>query len=201
MDSFIEVALGTVPMLGKTLKGLSYAGKREIVRNMFREAEKDLGKSGAKKFFLGMAKNGAEEGAEEGLQYVNSWMWRALGGDQSNEFKLDELADNMAQGAIGGAALGIIGGADSARNARRALETEKTEQQTNPPETPVAVTTRFGEIPLGADGKPFCSRSMPILRPSLTNISKIAAAGGALRKRNPEKNHRYVRTVDSDDRG
>ena len=154
VDSFIEVALGTVPMLGKTLKGLSYAGKREIVRNMFREAEKDLGKSGAKKFFLGMAKNGAEEGAEEGLQYVNSWMWRALGGDQSNEFKLDELADNMAQGAIGGAALGIIGGADSARNARRALETEKTEQQTNPPETPVAVTTRFGEIPLGADGKP-----------------------------------------------
>ena len=110
VDSFIEIALGTVPMLGKSLKGLTYAGKRQLVKGMFREAEKQLGRSGAKRFFLGLAKNGGEEMTEEGLQYINNWMWRAIGGDQSNEFKFGEMADNMGQGFIGGVGLGIVGG-------------------------------------------------------------------------------------------
>ena len=113
LDAVTEVALGTVPMLGKTLKGLTVAGKRELVKGMFREAEKQLGRSGAKRFFLGMAKNGLEEGAEEAVQYVNSWAFRALGGDPTNEFNIGEMTDAMAQGAIGGAALGMIGGASN----------------------------------------------------------------------------------------
>ena len=162
VDSFIEVALETLPMLGRTLKGMSYAGKREIVRDMFREAEKELGRSGAKKFFLGMAKNGAEEGAEEGLQYVNSWMWRALGGDKDNEFKLGELADNMAQGAIGGAAFGMIGGANDARIAGRRADRIRPEKINLPDfsagnmttQNKIAGITGPDGIPRNPDGTP-----------------------------------------------
>ena len=112
VDALTEVALGTVPMLGKTLKGLTFAGKRQLIKGMFNEAAKDLGRKGAQRFFLGLAKNGMEEGAEEAVQYVNSWVWRALGGDPNNEFSVKELAENTAAGAIGGAALGVIGGAN-----------------------------------------------------------------------------------------
>ena len=112
IDALTEVALGTVPMFGKTLKGLTYAGKRQLIKGMYKAAAKDLGRTGAQRFFLGLAKNGMEEGAEEAVQYINSWAWRALGGDPNNEFSWKELGDNTLQGAIGGAALGVVGGAN-----------------------------------------------------------------------------------------
>ena len=115
LDAIIEVALGTVPTVGRSFKAMGYAGKRALVRQMFREAEKDLGRSGAKRFFLALAKNGAEEGAEEAMQYINSWFWRMVGGDASNTFDLKELADNTAQGFIGGVALGGLDAYKSAR--------------------------------------------------------------------------------------
>lgn len=110
VDATIENLMGTVPLLGKSMKGLSAGAKRELVKGFFREAEKDLGRAGAKNFFLRLGKaslkNGGEEFTEEGLQYCNSWFWRAIGGDKNNEFSFDELKENMAQGGIAGLAMG-----------------------------------------------------------------------------------------------
>lgn len=127
-DALTEIALGTVPMVGKNLRGMSYAGKRAIVKEMYRQAEKELGRSGAKRFFIALGKNGLEEGAEEAIQYFNSWFWRAVGQDPGNRFDFGELADNALQGFVGGAGLGVLGGANEVATygkARPWLPTEK----------------------------------------------------------------------------
>ena len=110
VDTAIELALGTVPLVGKAMKGLGRGGKRELVKAMYREAEKDLGRSGAKRFFIEMGKNSGEEGLEEALQYTNTWMWRAIGGDKDNKFELIEVLDAAGQGAIGAIPFGAFDG-------------------------------------------------------------------------------------------
>lgn len=115
VDTAIELALGTVPLVGKAMKGLGRGGKRELVKAMYREAEKDLGRSGAKRFFIEMGKNSGEEGLEEALQYTNTWMWRAIGGDKANKFELKEVLDAAGQGAVGAIPFGAADGVQSVR--------------------------------------------------------------------------------------
>jgi hypothetical protein len=103
-------------MLGKALKKMSPMAKGALVKGVVQSAEKQLGKSAAHKFFVGMAKNGVEEAGEEGLQYINNWFWRAIGNDPNVKFSLAEMGDAMLKGGIGGTALGMIGGASDARS-------------------------------------------------------------------------------------
>ena len=109
-DALVETSLGSIPMVGKSIKGLSYAGKRALVEGMVKQAEKELGRGAAHRFFLNVAKNGLEEGAEEVMQYCNSWIWRELGGDPNNRFNLGEMGEAGLAGTVGGLALGPIGG-------------------------------------------------------------------------------------------
>lgn len=116
VDTSLEFLLGTIPMLGRTIRRLGPAGKQNLVRSVFNEAKKDLGAKGAKRFFLDMARNGLEEGTTGGLQYLNSWTVRALGNDPTNEFNLQELIDNTAMEGIGGMFLGGVNSLVSRRS-------------------------------------------------------------------------------------
>jgi RNA polymerase sigma factor (sigma-70 family) len=116
VDAGIETLLGTVPMLGKTLKKIPYIAKRSLVENFVKNTEKELGKKAAHKIFVAMAKNGAEEGTEEVLQELNSVFWRTIGNDPNVKLSLSDLGDRALQGFIGGAALGTIGGISDARS-------------------------------------------------------------------------------------
>lgn len=123
VDAGIETLLGTVPMLGKALKRLPYIAKRGIVEGVVKTAEKQLGKKAAHKFFISMAKNGLEEGAEEGLQYLNSWFWQTVGNDPNVRFSLEEMGESVLKGAIGGTALGVAGGISDARSTSTSANT------------------------------------------------------------------------------
>ena len=117
VDSFIEMLPGGIA--GKPLKSaaninriinISRAGKRELLNKVGQKVAAAVGQKEAQSLLTRWGKaaavGGAGESMEEGLQYFNSYINQALGGDENANFSLNELADAMAQGFIGGFALG-----------------------------------------------------------------------------------------------
>ena len=117
LDSAIEMLPGGI--VGKPLKSaaninrimnISRAGKRELLNKVGQKVAAAVGQKEAQSLLARWGKaaavGGAGESMEEGLQYFNSYINQVLGGDENANFSINELADAMAQGFIGGFALG-----------------------------------------------------------------------------------------------
>ncbi len=147
IDAAIEAALGTVPGVGRALGRLSGGAKKRLVMEMLNDSAKQMGKSAARNFWIrtgqSALRNGAEEAAEEGLQYANQWMWRNFAGDKTAQFKMGELADAMGQGFIGGTALGLpFGGIGHRQQAGEAKIDSARQNSATAPGPAVATAAR-----------------------------------------------------------
>ncbi len=118
VDSAIESSLGVVGKgtkvalnLGR-IRNISNAGKKELLNRIGRKMAAQVGKEEAQNLLLKWgketAKDGLSEGFEEGLQYLNTYVNRSIGGDPDAKFSLEEFADNIAQGIIAGFAMGGV---------------------------------------------------------------------------------------------
>lgn len=83
--------------LGKQTSLASKVGKKLV-----QKVGKDTADNILLKWGKSAAMDGLGEAGEEGFQYLNSYLNQKLGGDPNAEFSLDELADSIAQGFIGG---------------------------------------------------------------------------------------------------
>ena len=119
VDSLIENApWGVVGKAGKMaatagrLRKISAAGKKELLNKIGQRMSAQIGKEQTKNLLFQWGKQatltGLGESGEEGLQYINSFVNQKLGGDPNAKFSINELADAMAQGFIGGFGLGGI---------------------------------------------------------------------------------------------
>lgn len=117
LDSVIEnLPFGIVGKSGKIiaqagrLRNISAAGKRELLNKIGQRLSAEVGQKQAQNILVQWGKqaalSGLGEGGEEGLQYLNSYINQTLGGDPNAEFSIDEFANAVAQGILGGFALG-----------------------------------------------------------------------------------------------
>lgn len=129
LTSAVETALGTVPALGKMLKGVPTAG---LAAKTLSALQSKLGKNGAKRFIYNVGKNmlgnSIEEGTEEAIQYLietaGDAITESIGKDKDfydtlgNKISAKDWWNNAWQGAVAGLALGAapaIGDANRSR--------------------------------------------------------------------------------------
>ena len=121
LESSVDAAIENLPfgIIGKSgkliaqagrLNAISKAGKRELL-NMV--GKRIAAATGTKETQSALARLGKEalmsglgEAGEEGLQYLNSYINQTLGGDPNANISLEDLADSIAQGFLGGFVLG-----------------------------------------------------------------------------------------------
>lgn len=120
LESAVDTAIENAPwgIVGKGAKTIgrmhriSAAGKKELLNKIGQRMAAQVGQKEAQNLLWKWAKqttlSGLGESGEEGLQYLNSYINQKLGGDPNAEFSLDELADVMAQGFIGGFGMGGV---------------------------------------------------------------------------------------------
>ena len=150
--------------LGKQTSLASKVGKKLVQK---------VGKDTAENLLLRWGKSAAMDGlgeaGEEGFQYLNSYLNQKLGGDPNAEFSLDELADSIAQGFIGGF---FLQAARSTPNL--AAEAYRKRQQTK-----AGVDTATADIPsASAENTP--DTSIPeYTMPENSAVSNIVAVSDA----------------------
>lgn len=183
VDSTIESTLGVVGKgtrlalnLGRIRK-ISNAGKRELLNRIGRKMSAELGKEEAQNLLLKWgketAKDGLSEGFEEGLQYLNTYVNRSIGGDPDAEFSLTELADNIAQGIIAGFAMGGVANyAGVRRDEKMRIAPEDIK---NSAETAPVVPDAQGAVDNGGGVTP---ASMPTEQPLFDTL--VTEVGNAL---------------------
>lgn len=121
LESGIDAAIENLPfgIVGKSgkviaqagrLRNISAAGKRELLNAVGKRVAAATGQKETQSTLARLGKaafmNGLGEGGEEGLQTLNSYLNQTLGGDTRANITIEELADSIAQGFIGGFFLG-----------------------------------------------------------------------------------------------
>lgn len=123
LESGIDTAIENMPwgIVGKGTKlasnlarlhKISAAGKKQLLNMVGKKIAAQVGQKEAQNLLFKWGKqaliSGLGESGEEGLQYLNTYVNQKLGGDPNAEFSLNEFADVMAQGFIGGFGLGGV---------------------------------------------------------------------------------------------
>ena len=153
VDSIIENApFGIVGKSGKLIVSasrvgkISRAGKRALLNKVGQKIAEKVGQTTTQNGLIQWGKqtfvSGLGESGEEGLQYLNTYVNQVLGGDPDAEFSLDEFADVMAQGFIGGFSIGGTMAAINRKGANRkslSPETAQSGAETVPGSAQVAV--------------------------------------------------------------
>lgn len=130
LTSAVETALGTVPALGKMLKGVPTAG---LAAKTLSALQTKLGKNGAKRFIYNVGKNmlgnSIEEGTEEAIQYLietaGDAITESIGKDKDfydtlgNKISAKDWWNNAWQGAVAGLALGAAPAIGDANHSRQ----------------------------------------------------------------------------------
>lgn len=149
IDSTIEnLPFGIVGKSGKLATNagrvmrISQAGKSELLKLVGKKMSAEIGQEATQNLLFQWGKktikDGLGEAGEEGLQYLNSYVNQKLGGDPDAEFSINELADAIAQGFIGGFILGGPRNISEVRQENRRSSTPATNQSTvGAPQTPV----------------------------------------------------------------
>jgi RNA polymerase sigma factor (sigma-70 family) len=119
IDSVIEnapwgvVGKGTklAANLGR-LQKISSAGKKELLNKVGKYMASQVGeketKSLLKKWGKEAVLSGLGEGGEEALQYLNTYVNQKIGGDPNAEFSINDFAEAIGQGIIGGFGIGGV---------------------------------------------------------------------------------------------
>lgn len=128
LESAVDTTIENLPggIVGKQaknigfLKNLTESGKKALMNKVGQKMAAEVGQKQAQNLLWQWAKkttvSGLGESGEEGLQYLNSYINQKLGGDPNAEFSIEELADAMAQGFIGGFGMGGVTNIAEVRN-------------------------------------------------------------------------------------
>jgi hypothetical protein len=138
------------------LNKITAAGKRELLNRIGKKMSAKIGEKETRNILVNLGKEavstGAGESIEEGLQYLNGYVMQKLGGDPNAKFSLDEIADVMAQGFIGGFVLGGVQSSPKAfSDARRGDVILKPEDIPMAEETEQPVQTEQTDSPVVID--------------------------------------------------
>lgn len=136
LESAVDTTIENLPggIVGKQaknigfLKNLTESGKKALMNKVGQKMAAEVGQEQAQNLLWQWAKkttvSGLGESGEEGLQYLNSYINQKLGGDPNAEFSIEELADAMAQGFIGGFGIGGVMNVAEVRNESKRGVTE-----------------------------------------------------------------------------
>ena len=130
-ESLIDAAIENMPW------GIVGKGTNALRKAILKGVADKVGKKAFNNFLLRIGTNAAKEGlgelGEEGLQYINQYLWQKAGGDPNAKFDNKEFIDNMVNGFIGGFGLGLghasLG--EIGNKAARSLANEPLQTKTN----------------------------------------------------------------------
>ena len=121
LESAVDTAIENAPwgIVGKgtklaanlgRLKKISSAGKKELLSKVGKYISSQVGQKETQNLLKKWGKealvSGLGEGGEEALQYLNTYVNQKIGGDPNAEFSLNDFAEAIGQGIIGGFTLG-----------------------------------------------------------------------------------------------